>query len=47
MDKAKIMAEEVERLIQDFIKQVKYPERLTNVMVVSKKNGRWRVCIDF
>ena len=26
---------------------MQYPEWLANVVVVKKKNGRWRVCIDF
>lgn len=36
---AKIIVEEVDRLLQaDFIGLVKYPEWLTNVVVVPKKN---------
>ena len=29
------------------IKEVFYPEWLTNMVVVKKKNGKWRVCVDF
>ena len=29
------------------IKEVFYPEWLTNTVVVKKKNGKWRVCVDF
>ena len=29
------------------IKKVFYPEWLTNMVVVKKKNGKWRVCVDF
>ena len=29
------------------IRKVYYPERLANTVVVKKKNGKWRVCIDF
>ena len=29
------------------IREVKYPDWLAIVLVVSKKNGKWRVCIDF
>ena len=29
------------------IKEVFYPEWLANTMVVRKKNGKWRVCVDF
>ena len=28
------------------IKEVFYPEWLTNMVVVNKKNGKWRVCVD-
>ena len=30
-----------------FIKEVKYPEWLANVVVVPKKGGKWRVCVDY
>ena len=40
--------EEVTRLLRiGAIKEVQYPEWLANVVVVKKKNGKWRVCIDF
>ena len=29
------------------IKEVFYPEQLANTMVVKKKSGKWRVCVDF
>ena len=29
------------------IKKVFYPEWLANTVVVKKKNGKWRVCVDF
>ena len=29
------------------IKEVFYPEWLANTAVVKKKNGKWRVCVDF
>ena len=29
------------------IKEVFYPEWLANTVVVRKKSGKWRVCIDF
>ena len=29
------------------IKEVFFPEWLVNTMVVKKKNGKWRVCVDF
>ena len=30
-----------------FIREVKYPEWLSNVVVVPKKGGKWRVCVDY
>ena len=27
--------------------EVHYPDWLANVVIVRKKNGKWRVCIDF
>ena len=29
------------------IKKVFYPEWLANTVVVKKKNGKWRACVDF
>ena len=29
------------------IKEVFYPEWLANIVVVKKKSGKWRVCVDF
>ena len=29
------------------IKEVSYPEWLANTIVVKKKSGKWRVCVDF
>lgn len=29
------------------ITEVRYPDRLANSVVVKKKIGKWRVCVDF
>ena len=29
------------------IKEVFYPEWLANTVVVRKKTGKWRICVDF
>ena len=29
------------------IRGVKYPEWLTNIVVIPKKGGKWRVCVDY
>ena len=39
---------EVDNLLRaGFIKEVKYPEWLANVVVVLKKGGKWRICVDY
>ena len=39
---------EVDNLLAaGFIREVKYPEWLANVVVVPKKGGKWRVCVDY
>ena len=39
---------EVDNLLDaGFIREVKYPEWLANVVVVPKKGGKWRVCVDY
>jgi hypothetical protein len=39
---------EVQRLHDAcFIREVTYPEWLANVVMVKKKNGKWRMCTDF
>ena len=44
----KVMKEEVEKLRHaGAIKEVFFPEWLSNTVVVKKKNGKWRVCVDF
>ena len=45
---AEAVREEVAKLKQaGAIKEVFYPEWLANTVVVKKKSGKWRVCIDF
>ena len=45
---AEAVREEVARLKQArAIKEVFYPEWLANTVVVKKKSGKWRVCVDF
>ena len=34
-------------LITGFIREVKHLEWLANVVVVPKKDGKWRVCVDY
>src|SRR6187397_3237078 len=47
-ERNKIINEEIQNLLKTGkIREVKYPEWLANVVVVRKKNGKWRICIDF
>ena len=42
------MREEVERLLKiGAVREILYPQWLSNTVVVKKKNGKWRVCVDF
>jgi hypothetical protein len=39
---------EVQRLLDlGFIREVYYPSWLANVVIVKKKNGKWRICTNF
>ena len=47
-DRAKAVQNEVERLLKaGLIKEVQYSEWLANPVVDKKKNGKWRVCVDY
>ncbi|XP_024004917.1 uncharacterized protein LOC112082056 [Eutrema salsugineum] len=47
-EQAKAVNDEVERLLKvGLIAEAKYPDWLANPVVVKKKNGKWRVCVDF
>ncbi|XP_060969882.1 uncharacterized protein LOC133037084 [Cannabis sativa] len=47
-DRNKVINEEIQKLIDvGSVREVDYPDWLANVVVVKKKNGKWRVCIDF
>ena len=47
-DRRQIIQTEVDNLLAiGFIREVKYPEWLANVVVVPKEGGKWRVCVDY
>ena len=47
-DRQKIIQDEVDKLLEaGFIREVEYSEWLENVVVVPKKKGKWRVCVDY
>ena len=48
LDRHQIIQTEVDNLFKaGFIREVKYPKWLANVVVVPKKGGKWRVCVDY
>ena len=47
-DRHLVIQTEVDNLLQNgFIRTVKYPEWLANVVAVPKKWIKWRVCVDY
>ena len=47
-ERNKVISDEVDRLLEiNAIELGQYLRWLSNVVVVKKKNGKWRVCIDF
>ncbi|XP_074277819.1 uncharacterized protein LOC141601433 [Silene latifolia] len=47
-ERNEVINKEVDSLLAaDKVREVFYPEWLSNVVVVLKKNGKWRVCVDF
>ncbi|RVW38633.1 Transposon Ty3-I Gag-Pol polyprotein [Vitis vinifera] len=47
-DRQTIIRNEVDKLLEaGFIREVDYPDWLANVVVVPKKEGKWRVCVDY
>jgi len=47
-EKAAAVKAEVQRLLDaKVIRKVKFPTWLSNTVPVKKKNGKWRMCIDF
>ena len=48
LDKQKIIWNEIDKLLEaGFIREVDYLDWLANVVVVPKKEGKWRVCINY
>jgi len=46
-EQSRAISDEVDRLLKvGFIRETFYPDGLSNSVLV-KKNGKWRVCIDF
>ena len=48
LNRHQIILKKVDNLLRaSFIREVKYPEWLANVVVVLKKGDKWRVCVDY
>jgi hypothetical protein len=42
------MGEELSRLLAiDFVKEIQHLDWLANPVIVSKKNGKWQMCVDY
>ena len=47
-ERKQVTKTEVQRLLDaGVIRPVKYPTWLSNVVLIKKKNGKWRMCVDF
>ncbi|XP_073121284.1 uncharacterized protein [Henckelia pumila] len=47
-EKDKVIAEQVQELLRaGHIKEVQFPTWLSNVVLVPKATGKWRMCVDF
>ena len=47
-ERYEVINDEVEKLLKAwFIHEVNYPEWISNVVLVKKANGKWRMCVDF
>jgi hypothetical protein len=42
------MGEELSRLLAaGFVKEVQHPDWIANLVLVPKKYGKWRMCVDY
>jgi hypothetical protein len=47
-EKHKVISEEIHKLLKaGFIKEVHHSKWLANHVLVMKKNGKWRMCVDY
>ena len=48
LDKVEVIKQEIKKFLKaDFIREMYYPNWLSNVVIVKKANGKWRMCVDF
>ena len=47
-EKRRAIGEEIVKLLAaGFVKEVYHPEWLANPVLVQKKSGKWRICVDY
>ncbi|RVW58328.1 hypothetical protein CK203_105070 [Vitis vinifera] len=46
-DRQKVIRNEIDKLLKPDSSEKSYPDWLANVVVVPKKEGKWRVCVDY
>ena len=47
-ERRRAIGEEITKLLATgFIKEVYHSDRLSNPVLVKKKNGQWRMCVDY
>ena len=47
-EKRRAIGEEIAKLLAaEFIREVHHPEWLANPVLVRKKSGKWRMCVDY
>ena len=47
-EKRRAIGEEIVKLLAaEFIKEIYHPEWLANPVLVLKKSGKWRMCVDY
>lgn len=44
----KVINVEIDKLLRaGFIRETSYPEWISDVVLINKANGKWRMCADF
>jgi hypothetical protein len=47
-EKHRAMGEELSRLLAArFVKEIQHPDWIANLILIPKKNGKWRICLDY
>jgi hypothetical protein len=46
-EKSRVIGKEIHKLLAVGFKEVSHPEWLANPVLVRKKGGKWRMCVDY